>query len=527
MKLLSRQVLCMMGFFMLWGTFASAAPIEPGAFSTTWSTGSDTFITITLGDCDDGEDVYWEEVGNEANNGTDTCQVGLTTITFPYAGEYRVDFKGNWTSVNFGGQANRNKFRTVEQWGNSVWTALEYSFSYVYDLTFNATDVPDLSNVTSLAGMFEAAENFNSPLNTWDVSNVTDMQSMFDSAIAFNQPLNNWDVSAVTTMRRMFRDALNFNQSLSNWDVSNVTDMDSMFSGGNYGINAFNQPLNDWDVSSVQYMSDMFASTAFNQPLDDWDISVTNSLYGMFYNSSFDQTLGNWDIRNITNFAYIFDLSNISTLNYSDTLERWAALPTLQNNMNLYGVGQSSSRTPYCDTVQAARDILVTTYNWIINDGGSTPCFTISYTAGLNATLIGQGTQTVIDGEDSTEVEVVPDAGFRFVKWSDESTQNPRTDTNLEANLTVSAIIEADPSGGGSSATRVGDRPKSYFYSPSSTSTPLTVTKESFIQSVRNLIDYLTKNEADLANLTPEESVKIIVGLREILRYLLTLLPGV
>jgi len=55
----------------------------------------------------------------------------------------------------------------------------------------------------------------------------------------------------------------------------------------------------------------------------------------------------------------------------------------------------------------------------------------------------------------------------------------------------------------------------------------LTVTKESFIQSVRNLIEYLTKNEESLDNLTPEESTKIIVGLRDILVFLLTLLPGV
>jgi hypothetical protein len=85
---------------------------------------------------------------------------------------------------------------------------------------------------------------------------------------------------------------------------------------------------------------------------------------------------------------------------------------------------------------------------------------------------------------------------------------------------------EASNSSNGSTATRVGDRLKSYFYSSTTSSTPMTVTKESFIQSVRNFIEYLTKNEADLDKLTPEESAKIIVGLRDIIAFLLKLIPG-
>lgn len=124
---------------------ALAAPITPGSFSTTWDTGADTSISITLGGCDDGEDVYWEEVGNAANNGTGSCQVGLTTVTFPTPGQYRVDFDGNWTSFNLGGSTNRNKFRTVEQWGTSAWTTFELAFGSVPNLVFNAVDAPNLS----------------------------------------------------------------------------------------------------------------------------------------------------------------------------------------------------------------------------------------------------------------------------------------------------------------------------------------------------------------------------------------------
>ena len=38
--------------------------------------------------------------------------------------------------------------------------------------------------------MFYNAHSFNQPLNKWNVSNVTDMHRMFDAATSFNQPLH-------------------------------------------------------------------------------------------------------------------------------------------------------------------------------------------------------------------------------------------------------------------------------------------------------------------------------------------------
>ncbi len=42
-------------------------------------------------------------------------------------------------------------------------------------------------------------------------------------------------------------------------------------------------------------------------------------------------------------------------------------------------------------------------------------------------------------GEDGTAVRAVPDTGYHFVNWSDGSTANPRTDTNVTANVDVTA----------------------------------------------------------------------------------------
>jgi hypothetical protein len=91
----------------------------------------------------------------------------------------------------------------------------------------------------------------------------------------------------------------------------------------------------------------------------------------------------------------------------------------------------SSTDNPRTDTNVTA-DITVTA-NFAINQ------YTLSYTAGANGTLTGTTSQTVNHGADGTAVTAVPDAGYHFVDWSDASTANPRTDTNVTADITVTA----------------------------------------------------------------------------------------
>ena len=71
--------------------------------------------------------------------------------------------------------------------------------------------------------------------------------------------------------------------------------------------------------------------------------------------------------------------------------------------------------------------------------------YTVSYAAGAHGTLSGASLQTVNYGASGSQVTAVPDAGYLFVKWSDESTANPRTDTNVTANIAVSASFAEVP----------------------------------------------------------------------------------
>jgi len=70
--------------------------------------------------------------------------------------------------------------------------------------------------------------------------------------------------------------------------------------------------------------------------------------------------------------------------------------------------------------------------------------FTLTYTAGSNGSISGSSPQTVNYGASGSAVTAVPATGYHFVNWSDSSTANPRTDSNVTANISVTANFAID-----------------------------------------------------------------------------------
>jgi hypothetical protein len=64
---------------------------------------------------------------------------------------------------------------------------------------------------------------------------------------------------------------------------------------------------------------------------------------------------------------------------------------------------------------------------------------TLTYTAGVNGSIIGDGLQRVAVGATGTGVYAAPIALYEFDEWSDNSTDNPRYDTAGPADVTVTA----------------------------------------------------------------------------------------
>ena len=65
--------------------------------------------------------------------------------------------------------------------------------------------------------------------------------------------------------------------------------------------------------------------------------------------------------------------------------------------------------------------------------------YTLTYNAGANGSISGTTPQTVNHGANGSAVTAVPNAGYHFVSWSDAVLTATRTDTNVQADLTVTA----------------------------------------------------------------------------------------
>ena len=326
---------------------------------------------------------------------TDTNITGDITHTYASAGTYRVEITGTFPRISFLGSditddtpLDNKKIISIEQWGYTAWSSMQFAFLNCTEMEVNTLDTPDLSrvnnmnsmfsgcysmtgnssftdwqvgNIANFQAMFEDCFDFNQDLSSWDVSNAIDLSFMFSSAQTFDADISNWDVSGVMDMRTMFQGAQSFNQDIGNWQVGQVTDMANMF----FGTQAFNQDIGSWDVSNVTNMNSMFAnSTAFNQDISDWDVSRVGDMGFMFFEATaFDQSLGDWNISIVQDLTRMFDGATLSRENYDDLLIGWSQQSVI-NFLSFHG-----GNSQYCEG-EDARQFLIDTFGWTITDGG-------------------------------------------------------------------------------------------------------------------------------------------------------------
>ena len=277
----------------------------------------------------------------------------------------------------------------------------------------------------------------------------------------------------------------------------------------------FNQPLNSWNVSNVTNMIGVFRGTAFNQSIDSWDTSKVTSMKRMFYGDSyFNQNLSNWDIASTTDMSEMFYNAGLSIQNLDSTLQSWAG-QSLKSNVPFH-LGLKT----YSSTGQTALDTLRNTYNWTVTEQ-----YQAEYQEGDDYTLSGTTTQSPVShGSTTTAVEVIPYERCEFINWSDNNTQNPRTDT-LTDNLTVSANVECrNPSTGTSAKGRadkleaLGNQAKAEAvkdkYLNTTPANPVTPTLETAITNIKTL----TNNQAITNN--PEQRQQLISILQQLVQIL-------
>lgn len=329
----------------------------------------------------------WESYPNATLTGAGTFTGGTFVLTgLPINSIIRLkinplnfqSIKVNYSFTNNDG----NRLVDIEQWGITNWTTMKEAYKNCANLQISATDIPNLSNVTTTSSMFESCSILNSPLNinNWNVSNVKDFRLMFSNTL-FNQPIGDWDVSNATTFEFMFQDTP-FNQPIGNWNVAKATNMRAMFIRNA----SFNQPIGIWNVTSVGSMRNMFLeASAFNQPLGSWDISNTNQFNGMFFGAtSFNQSLASWASKfNPSSSFYEFTGSAGFLQNSGLSVANYDAFLVALNTNTITGTRLGANNLKYCGS-DAARASLQTK-GWILEDAGVAGIPT--FPTGLNTTI--------------------------------------------------------------------------------------------------------------------------------------------
>ena len=197
-----------------------------------------------------------------------SCEEEEDVSTPFYVDENGVTIKAkDWVTVGTTGVLNGITYMAID---DSLISISDFKSKYpeITELKQLVTTlVTDMSNYGGGYMLIYEFDDFKS-IETWDVSNVTSMAGLFNTCNCFNPAYVNvenmpnltyWDVSSVTDMSGMFSHIYGgamFNQDISGWDVSNVTNMDGMFLGNQY----FNQDLSSWDVSNVTNCN-MFSCT--------------------------------------------------------------------------------------------------------------------------------------------------------------------------------------------------------------------------------------------------------------------------
>ena len=234
--------------------------------------------------------------------------------TYGVAGTYDVEIVGQCWGWRYADAGDRLKITAIKRWGTGFRLAsVNSQFQGCANMVIQATDVLDLTGMTSLASTFRGCTVLNSSINM-DTSNITNMSLLFYECSAFNSPVP--------------------------FNTINVNTMSTMF----YNCSAFNQPL-PFSTSKVVAMDNMIRNCG-----------------------SFNQDLSGLDVHLVTTMANMLNGANaLSTANYDALLIAWAA-QTVQPNVNFHAGDATYTGG---GAAEAAHDVLTGAPNlWTITDGG-------------------------------------------------------------------------------------------------------------------------------------------------------------
>ena len=126
-------------------------------------------------------------------------------------------------------------------------------------------------------------------------------------------------------------------------------------------------------------------------------------------------------------------ISGISpqTIGYGGVGTSVTAVPNLGYTFG--GWSDQSMANPRTDTHVISNISVVARFN--------PSSYILKYSAAVGGHIVGTTPQTVAYGQNGTPVTAVPTTGYIFDSWSNGSGANPRTDTNVTANISLTAMF--------------------------------------------------------------------------------------
>ena len=132
---------------------------------------------------------------------------------------------------------------------------LQYTLNTYSDLSTLVTSKVKITSEASAKGLFSKTEI--KGMENWDVSNWTSMNGLFDSDKPIKSDLSYWDVSNVEDFRLAMQ-LETTNPNINNWDVSKATNMSGFFSASSENKYIEGMDLSGWDVSKVTNCGNFF-----------------------------------------------------------------------------------------------------------------------------------------------------------------------------------------------------------------------------------------------------------------------------
>ena len=132
---------------------------------------------------------------------------------------------------------------------------LKYTLNTYSDLRKVVTTKVEITNKDSATGLFSRTEI--KGMENWDVSNWTSMNGLFDSDKPIKSDLSYWDVSNVQDFRLAMQ-LETTNPNINNWDVREATNMSGFFSANSENNYIEGIDLSGWDVSKVTNCGNFF-----------------------------------------------------------------------------------------------------------------------------------------------------------------------------------------------------------------------------------------------------------------------------